>query len=204
VRWTLLGLGMLLGALVLGGARFAFVHPPEAVHYHANFLVFVDGERLDLSADRYMEDVAACSADPDQLRPEDRIHLHENDPDVVHVHHGGATWGHLFTNLGMALGGDYLFLADGTRLFDGEGGRTIEFFVNGLQVSDIHNRAVRSEDRVLVSIGAEPSEVVAESQVPRVASDAVAFNSTADPASCAGSHQAMGLADRLRHAFWGA
>jgi len=204
VRWAFLGLGILLGVLLLGGARFALVHPPEAVHYHANFAVFVDGERLDLSADRFMEDVAACSADPDQVRPEDRAHLHENDPDVVHVHHGGATWGHLFTNMGMALGEDFLFLADDRRLFDGAEGRTIEFFVNGLQVPDLHNRVIRSQDRALVSIGREPFDEVLATQFPQVASDAGVFNTTSDPASCAGAHQEWTLAERLRHAFWGA
>ena len=62
MRWAFLVVGLILGVLSLGMARFAFVAPPPAVHHHANFAVFVDGQRLDLSGDRYMEDVTACAA----------------------------------------------------------------------------------------------------------------------------------------------
>jgi len=203
MRAASLAVGILLGLLLLGGLRFAFVPPPQGVHYHANFAVFVDGDRVDLSADRFMEDVAACSADPDAVRPEDRVHLHGNDPDVVHVHHGGATWGHLFANLGMGLGEDYLILADGRRLFDGEEGRALAFVVNDLRVPDLHNRPIRSEDRVLVSVGPEPAEGTLERQFSEVASDAAEFNTTSDPAGCAGAHRELTLGQRLKHAFWG-
>ena len=160
MRWTFLGVGFVLGVLLLGAAGFALVPTPQGVHYHANFAVFVDGQRLDLSADRFMEDVAACSADPN--------------------------------------------LVDRRRIFDGEPGRTLEFYVNGLHVPGIHNRMIRSQDRVVVSVGAESSEEVLETQFPQVADDAGVYNQTRDPAGCAGAQLELGLAQRLRHAFWGA
>lgn len=203
MRWVYLLSGTLFGVLLLGAARFAFVHPPEAVHYHANLALFVDGQRFDLSGDRYMEDVAACAANPDAVRPQDRAHLHNNDHDVVHVHHGGATWGHLFTNLGFGLGDRYLILDDGRKLFDGEEGRTIKFFVNGMQVLELANRQIRSEDRVVVSIGAETADEVLATQVPQVASNAGEFNTISDPAGCAGAHRELTFGERLHHAFWG-
>jgi len=203
MRWANLLLGVVLGVLLLGAVRFALVPPAEPVHHHANFAVFVDGERLDLSADRFMEDVASCSPDPLAVRPRERIHLHNNDPDVVHVHHGGATWGHLFTNLGMGLGGDYLILADGRRLFAGDDGRTLKFFVNGRQVSELHNDAVRSADRMLVSFGSEPAEAILASQFDQVAANAEGYNLVADPAGCASGHGEHGFMERLRHAFLG-
>ena len=203
MRWVMLIVGIMLGVLLLGAARFLFVPPPQGVHYHANFAVFVDGERLDLSGDRFMEDVAACAADPDAVRPEDRVHLHDNNPDVVHVHHGGATWGHLFANLGLGLGEDYLVLPDGRRLFDGEDGRTMELFVDGRQLPEIHNRAVAPRDRALVSIGPETPDEVLERQFPQVASNAAEYDETSDPAGCAGAHRELTLRQRLEHAFWG-
>jgi hypothetical protein len=202
MRWVSLLLGILLGALLLGALRFLFLPPPPAVHYHANFALFVDGQRVDLSGDRYMEDVAACAADPDAVRPQDRVHLHNHDQDVVHVHHGGATWGHLFTNLGMGLGDRYLILDDGRRLFDGEEGRTLEFFVNGMQVLELANRQVRSEDRVLISMGPETPAEVEATQLPQVAHNAGEFNGRDDPATCAGAHRDLTVGERLRRAFW--
>ena len=45
----ILWVGMALGAFGLGAARFLWVPPPEATHFHANWAIYVDGERLDLS-----------------------------------------------------------------------------------------------------------------------------------------------------------
>ena len=50
-----LWVGMALGAFGLGAARFLWVPPPEATHFHANWAIYVDGERLDLSDRRYMK-----------------------------------------------------------------------------------------------------------------------------------------------------
>lgn len=202
MRWVYLVTGVVLGALLLGGARFAFVQPPQGVHHHANFAVFVDGERLDLSGARYMEDVAACAADPNAVRPQDRAHLHNDEGGVVHVHHGGATWGHLFANLGFGFGDGHLILDDGRRFFDGEEGRTFELVVNGREVLELANRPIRSLDRVLVSIGPETLEEVMAQQFPRVPNDAAHFNEVSDPAGCAGAQAERSLAERLVSAFW--
>jgi hypothetical protein len=203
MRWTYLLGGLVLGVLTLGLARLAFVPPPAAVHHHANFAVFVDGVRLDLSGDRYMEDVTACASDPAGVRPQDRAHLHNNDADVVHVHHAGATWGHLFANLGMGLGDGFLILDDGRRFFDGEDGRTLKFFVNGQQVLELQNRPIRSEDRVLISVGPESPDEAFSAQSGSVPSDAGHFNEVSDPAGCAGAMRELTLGQRLRNAFWG-
>ena len=201
MRWLTLGVGIVVGVLALASFRFAAVEPPEAVHHHANWAVFVDGERLDLSGDRYMEDVASCSADPNAVRPRDRVHMHDNNHDVVHVHHAGATWGHLMTNLGFGLGDDYLITDDGRRLFDGEDGRSMVFVVTGLVVAELANREIRSEDRVVISIGPEEPGTVVSEQLPLVASNAAEYNEKSDPAGCAGAHGALSLADRIRLAF---
>lgn len=192
--------GVVIGALALGAARFAFVPIPHPPHFHANFAVFVDGARLDLSGDRFMEDVAACSVG-ERVLPRSRVHLHDNDADVVHVHHQGVTWGHLFENLGMGLGEGYLALADG-RVLTEEGGKTLKFVVNGQPQFAVHGELVRSGDRVLISYGPESEAEVVRTHFPAVAANAEEFNSRPDPASCAGAHEAT-LSERLRHAFFG-
>ena len=199
-RAALLVGGALLGALALGAARFAAAPPPETVHYHANWLVMLDGERLDLSSARYMEDVAACTADGALVAPEQRVHMHDNDADAVHVHAAGATWGHLLANLGFALNGTHLVTDDGRVVADGAG-RTLKFVVNGRAVDAVHNRLIRSGDRLLVSWGPESADEVIRTQFPRVASTAERLNTLPDPASCSGQ-AAPTLRERLRRAFW--
>lgn len=200
--WTAGLIGVLVGVLILAGFRYMTVPPPPVTHHHANWAVFVAGERLDLSADRFMEDVSACRTSPDAIRPRDRIHLHDGNDGVVHVHHPASTWGQLLANLGMAAGPDYLFTPDGERHFAGADS-TLVFIRNGDHVYDLTNEAVRSLDRVAISFGTEsPDEVVAE-QFSQVAHDAAEHNEKADPGACMGSHDPESLSSRLRRAFIG-
>lgn len=193
-------LGVVVGILTLAAFRTVAAGPAEPTHYHANFALFVDGERVDLSADEYMEDVATC-AHGGTVLPAARAHLHNNDPDVAHVHHEGVTWGHLLANLGYGLGADYLALHRGPVLTE-TGGSTLKFVLNGQPQLAVHDQLIQSGDRLLISYGPESEPEVLRAQFPRVAVNAEEFNQRPDPASCAGAHQA-GLLERLRYAFVG-
>lgn len=197
--WKFVG-GLVVGVVVLGAARFAATPWPEPTHYHANWSLFVHGEPMDLSADWYMEEVGACVAG-ESIVPSQRVHMHEGEDHVVHVHHDGVTWGHFLTNLEFVLGDDFLVLDDGRRLADGEAG-TLKFVVDGFALGDIANRVIESGDRLLISYGPESVAEVTEEQFPRVPSDAGEYNERQDPAGCAGSAEPTFM-ERLRMAFWG-
>lgn len=194
--------GVLAGVLLLAGFRFMTVPPPHVTHHHANWAVFVNGGRLDLSDDRFMEDVASCRTSPESIRPRDRIHLHDGDDDVVHVHHPASTWGQLLANLEMAAGPDYLFTPDGERHF-AAGDSLLVFIRNGQRVYDLSNEPVRSEDRVVISFGTESPEEVVEAHFSQVADNAAEHNQKADPGACMGSHEAETIGAKLRRAFIG-
>lgn len=194
--------GVVAGVLLLAGFRLVTVPPPTVTHHHANWAVFVGGERLDLSDDRFMEDVVSCRTSPESIRPEDRIHLHDGEDDVVHVHHPASTWGQLLANLEMAAGPDYLFTADGERHFAGPDSLMV-FVRNGQRVYDLTNEPVRSEDRVVISFGAESPEEVVEGHFPQVADNAAEHNEKADPGACMGSHESDTFLVKLRRAFIG-
>ena len=192
--------GVVAGVLLLGAARFALVPMPHPPHYHANFAVFVDGARVDLSGDRYMEEISACVTGA-EVQPRGRAHLHSGDHDVVHVHHDGVTWGHFLANLRYGLGDDYLAV-DGGPLLTETGGKTLKLILNGQPQFAVDGELIRSGDRLLISYGAESEAEVIRTQFPVVAANAEEFNQRNDPAACAGSHEAT-LGDRLRHAFVG-
>jgi hypothetical protein len=198
--FPLLLAGAVSGVLLFGVARLAFVPEHEHVHFHANFAMVVDGQRFDFSPPRYMQDVAACQADPARIAPEQRVHLHNSDPDVVHVHHAGVTWGHFLTNLGFGTGDGYLVTDDGTW-HRTEGERTLRFVMNGHPVPDVHNRLIRPGDRLLISHGPEDAEEVVEQHFSQVASNAPAFDTLPDPAGCSGPQQ-QPWSDRIKQAFW--
>lgn len=193
-------MGVLLGVIALAVFRFALISPEEPTHYHASFAVFANGERIDLSSDKYMEDVATCTVGETVL-PRARAHLHNNNPDVAHVHDEGVTWGHLLINLGIGLGDDYVALDDGSVLTEGEG-RTLKFILNGQPQFAIHNELIGSGDRLLISYGPESEQEALRNQFPQVASGAEEYNQRQDPAGCAGAHESS-LWDRVRHTFAG-
>jgi hypothetical protein len=193
-------LGFLLGVLGLGAARFAFTPWPDPVHFHANWAVFADGERLDLADDRYMEDVAACGAS-EAIQPEGRVHMHEGNADVVHVHHDGVTWGHLAQNLGWAMGEEWIELDDGRRLSD-NGEHRLTFIVNGFVVPSIRDRPIASGDRVLISYHTGSPDDALALLYPQVADNAAEFNASFDPAGCSGGHGSLPVVERIRRAFW--
>lgn len=196
---TILG-GFVLGVLALALARFAFAGPPEPPHFHANWAVFVDGERLAFTGEEYMEDVAACAAG-EHVHPAGRVHMHNGEDRVVHVHHEGVTWGHLLENLGFDAGRDYLMLDGDRRWFAGEG-RTVKYIVNGFALDRIDPAEIHSGDRVLISFGPETLDQVLAEQFPQVPADAERYNVTQDPAGCAGARETT-MGERLRWAFWG-
>lgn len=191
--------GVVAGVVLLSVLRLVGQPPEEHVHYHANWAVFVDGERLDLTGIRYMEDVFQCMADASQQRPEDRVHMHENDHDVVHVHASGATWGHLLANLGFGIGDDYLETERARYATEAE--RSLEFILNGSPVASIRNLPIGDQDRLLISYGPESAEEVMETQFPVVEESAAQYNTMPDPASCSGALEPT-FGERLRRAVW--
>ncbi|MQA89620.1 MAG: hypothetical protein GEU90_05230 [Gemmatimonas sp.] len=195
----LIVLGAIIGVVGLSALRFAGQPPHEHVHYHANWAIFVDSERLDLTDDWYMEDVFQCLADPSQQRAEDRAHMHENNQDVVHVHASGVSWDHLLANLGFGVGDDYLE-TDRERLEEDDQ-NSVKFVLNGRPVSSIRNLPIGDEDRLLISYGTQTIKEVMESEFPVVEKSAGEYNVLPDPASCSGQ-QAETLGERIRRAVW--
>lgn len=192
-------LGILLGALLLIIARFFFAQGEIATHHHANFAIFVNGQRLDLSDDKYMEDVEGCKPDFVPLQPRERVHMHNNEDVVAHVHDDGVTWGHFFANIGFSLS-DSALITDEGALYTDQGPRTLKFIVNGEQVDSIANSLVESEDQVLISYGSESVDQVLQDQFSELSDNAGYHNEHPDPGSCSGEIKS-GWWDSLKKAI---
>lgn len=199
--------GIFGGVLAFGVVRYV-ASPPiehaEPLHYHANFAIYLDGERVRFQDPRYMEDIASCRLDPSLVSPLDRVHLHQMIDDVVHAHAAGVTWGHFLANLGYAIG-DGAIVDDEGRLFAEGAGDRLTFILNGAPVPSIANRAIASLDRLLIHHG--PADIPDDSLAALfedVPANADAFNeSHLDGVGCTSGHVAdETAADRLRRAFW--
>lgn len=175
-------IGLILGALLLGAFRYVNVKNDDT-HYHANFALYVNGQRDDFKSPTYYEEVQSCGGDTDN--PRVRVHLHDEDAATVHVHDKGVTWGALFANLGYTLGDSVLKTSQGVFV-DGQDGRKLVFDLNGEQVVDVANRVIRDQDVLLIDYGTTDKASLKKKfdAIPRTAKQ---HDQTADPSTCSGS-----------------
>jgi hypothetical protein len=186
-------LGFMAGFLTFAALRF-ISYQPEHVHYHANFAVYINGQREQFSEDRFYEDVSACK-DHTDMSARDRVHMHNHENSVVHVHDSGVTWGQFFENLGYSLGATQISRPSET--FVVSGAQQLNFVLNGQRVSDIANRQIQSEDKLLIDYGAF-DESKLNLEYATIESSATEKNHSPDPGSC-GSQDSSGWAERWRH-----
>lgn len=99
----------ILVVLAIGAAYANWLYKPkvsEDIHYHAGFIVYVDGVRQDYSDYKYMNFTPCTEHAVKKSREEEQIekaHLHDGVGDVVHVHRNGAKWGDLLKNINVNL-----------------------------------------------------------------------------------------------------
>ena len=193
-------IGFVGGFLWLAGLRY-FIAQPEEVHYHANFAVFINGERELFELPTYYEEVAACTTAYHD-NPKGRVHMHGEVNDVIHVHDARVTYGNFFHNIGWGIGKNYLATVDKTYVVDEE--NELTFILNGEEIDSITNRVIGNLDKLLVSYGDETDEVL-QKQFETVAGSAEETNKYQDPGSCGGlngsGHGSFG--NKLKRAtFW--
>lgn len=112
----------------------------EKVHYHAGFVVFENGKKLDFSDTKYMF-IKPCTLDGEEDESTEdsqleKAHLHDNVGDVVHIEGKGAVWGDLFTNIKFPV--DY---------------SKVTGYVNGYEEKDFQNRRIDFDDSLVIFIG---------------------------------------------------
>lgn len=161
--------GLLIGSATILGIRF-FRYNPDQVHYHANFAVYINGQKQSFDNPVYYLD-GSCSM-TGLMTPESRAHLAKGYDGVVHVQDEATTWGQFFENLGWYIGDDFIKTSDGFYIANGTDKLHIilnEQDYTGL--SGITNTVIRDQDRLLISYGqADPATVAAQYQsVPTTA-----------------------------------
>lgn len=166
-----------IGGYLYSGLKFL---PP---HYHANFAMYIDGERIDFSGDKFSEDVAGCWLS-DLMFPKHRAHLHLNNPDTIHIHAEGVSWGHFFANNGIVFNDTLISLWNGEQILLAWDDNKISFLVNGEKTSNPYNDLINSQDSLVVVYWDDSniSELF-------VSDNAGEYNNKYDPGSCGWTNQ---------------
>lgn len=113
---------------------------PDPNHTHADFAVWLDGNQIDFSVEKYMskaltpaEEEALAHETGSETLPSPAglrkyLHLHDGNGHVIHRHKPGLTLGDFFWSLGISCRGTDLHY-NGANYFAG-------LYVNGKQVGD--------------------------------------------------------------------
>jgi len=198
-KWFI-GLGCLvLGAAIISGFRF-FTYKVDSVHYHANFALYINGQREEFKGPQYYSEVEMCTLNTTTM-PSERVHMHDNVNNVVHVEDHAVTWGQFFTNLGWVMGPTFIASPDGT-IYSENGDNKLNLILNGQDYTDfggLQNTVIKDKDKLLVSFGNETAATLKQ-RYTAIPSTAQKYDTTKDPASCSGNHTTS-MHDRLVHMF---
>ncbi|HSX27894.1 MAG TPA: hypothetical protein VLF60_00395 [Candidatus Saccharimonadales bacterium] len=189
------GVGLLVGALLILGIRFATYHP-EKIHYHANFGVYINGQREGFKSPLYYQEEATCDAEH-IMTPKERVHMHDNVYDAIHIHDHAVTWGNFFQNIGWDIGPNFVKTSD--KLLPAADSNSVTFILNGKTVYDVTNRVIGDKDRLLVSYGNTTQDDL-QKQYNSISTSAAKYDTDKDPASCGGSAGPTAK-DRFKHLF---
>lgn len=196
-KWAYLLYGFLAASLLILGIRFVTYQPAHQTHFHANFALYIDGRRETFKAPRYYEEVKLCSMH-DNITPQARVHMHNQENGVIHVHHDGVTWGQFFENLGWYVGPDFVRTPD--KLYTADEATKLNIMLNGdnlTGLSTITNQLIDNRDRLLISYGNVDNSVL-DSQYKTVPNTAEEYNNKPDPAGCGGNVRPT-MVDRLKN-----
>ncbi len=166
------------------------------VHYHANFALYINGERDEFKGSTFYEETQACSAD--EVGPKARVHMHDQIGGTLHIHDNGATWGHLLANIGYGLSSKSVQTDKGVYV-DGQENNTLTFLLNGKKVSSASNEPINSEDVLLINYGRDDSGTL-QSRYDQIVKNASEYNNKSDPSTCSGS-KPITFAERLKAAI---
>lgn len=177
--------GIFVALFVAIAVRFALAKD-TSIHYHANFALYVDGQKDNFESFTFYEEVAACN-DESVDNPKVRTHMHDSKAGLIHIHDGGVTWGQFFENIGYTVGNNVLETRKADYVTTPDG-KQLSFILNGEEVSSVANKLINSEDRLLINFGTEGTDVLKQ-RFNEVPADAAEANKTQDPAACSGGHE---------------
>lgn len=167
---------LLLSFMIIGTAYLARVSVPLTLgnpdpnHTHADFAVWIGGEKLDFSGEEFMSGSSAEETD-DEHGHEHRhayLHLHDGNGDVIHRHKPGLTFGEFMASLGLAVASgapeqNCLYRMRDDRPFAGCESDQLRLFANDREIAMLYASDVdypfQDGDRILLTDASDDAEI---------------------------------------------
>lgn len=198
-KWFIALACLVLGAAVVMGIRFAN-YKSDAIHYHANFALYINGQREEFVGNQYYSETEMCALN-ETMVPAERAHMHDNVNSVVHVEDHAVTWGQFFTNLGWTMGATSIVSPDGV-VYSENGNNKLSIVIDGQDYTDlggVANTVIKDQSKLLVSFGNQATTQLKQ-QYDSIPSTAAHYDVTNDPKSCSGQSGST-MSDRFKSMF---
>jgi hypothetical protein len=192
-------IGLIVGALLILVIRFVTYHNEKGVHYHANFAMYINGQREQFKDSFYYEEVGTGCNGNETQDPHERAHLHDNANSVIHVHDNAVTWGAFFQNIGWVVDNSLIETPKG-KIYLADDKNKVQFELNGKITDNLINKVIEDKDRLLIDFGDTSNEDL-QKEFNSVPATAHKYDISKDPASCGGGVRPTTFKDRLNHLF---
>ena len=126
-------------------------------HEHADFAVYLNGEKLDFAQDKYMSDSEKALSN--------FMHLHDMDGEIIHKHISDADVGFFFFTLDMKFNSTCFVTDDGTAYCE-DGSNELKMFVNGVEEPLKNEYVFKDIDQILITYGS--GETIIKDQIQSV------------------------------------
>jgi hypothetical protein len=123
---------------------YLFPIPPQTVHVHADFALYIHEEHIRFTDDRYQSSAESVKH-PD-------MHFHDNIDTVVHRHAEGITLAEFFAAMNVTLTDTCLTLDDGVSYCE-DTQNVLHLYVNGTSVDTLPQYIVQEKDQLLLYYG---------------------------------------------------
>jgi hypothetical protein len=140
---------------------------PDPNHTHADFAVFIDGNRVDFAQEKYM------STDTAPKHP--YTHVHDGNGNVIHRHKPGITIRDFFSSLKMTLTSECFTLDTGVQHCTDDKKRW-RIFVNGQEAPVNPAFVFQDLDQILLTYGA--NDTAYKQQLRKLSDDACRYSKT--------------------------
>ena len=144
---------VLTGTYHLYSSQQLFFQKSKEVHVHADFIVHINNQKLDLSSTTYQ------STTEKALHP--HVHLHDGDDHVVHRHADGITFVEFLGSLGYTVSND-CFTNKVNETFCTDTENILTLYVNKKPVDKIVSYIAQEEDQVLLYYGTRDNPNITE------------------------------------------
>ncbi len=149
---------------------------PDPNHTHADFVVWIDGKKLDFSGEEFMSG-SSDESDPDHTKHDKYLHLHDANGHVIHRHKPGLTLKEFFMTLKIGFSGSCY--SSGVPGADGEicSKNPFRLYVNAVEKPfDDLSYVFADTDRILITTSIDEASVT--DQLSQMTDDACLYSKT--------------------------